>query len=198
MNGTGHAGSSSHRPLGFGSRAAFVRHGSAALSLTCWCGWSPNPWDSARRGGFLAGMICAARHGTGAAPSLARPCRAADRSGRSPDWLKMKNANAPAVKTGGGGGMGQRKAALRQSFRGWAGDQFWKVRRGLPRWGVGLRYRWRGGQRKKAPAYWGTELEVDPWGTWSLRPHPASVNLVPESLASPGSQAWPRCRPCPR
>jgi hypothetical protein len=26
MNGTGHAGSSSHRPLGFGSRAAFVRY----------------------------------------------------------------------------------------------------------------------------------------------------------------------------
>ena len=30
MNGTGHAGSSSHRPLGFGSQAAFVCHRTAA------------------------------------------------------------------------------------------------------------------------------------------------------------------------
>jgi len=36
MNGTGHAGSSSHRPLGFGSRAAFVCHRTVA----------PN-WDAA-------------------------------------------------------------------------------------------------------------------------------------------------------
>ena len=28
------------------------------------------------------------------------------RSGRSPDWLKMKNANAPAVKREAEGGMG--------------------------------------------------------------------------------------------
>ena len=29
------------------------------------------------------------------------------RSGRSPDWLKFKNPEAPAVKTGGRGGLGE-------------------------------------------------------------------------------------------
>ena len=29
------------------------------------------------------------------------------RSGRSPDWIKMKNPDAPSGEAGGGGGVGQ-------------------------------------------------------------------------------------------
>ena len=34
------------------------------------------------------------------------------RSGRSPDWLKMKNADAPAVQTRSRRGLGQRSMAI--------------------------------------------------------------------------------------
>src|SRR5262249_6769251 len=40
------------------------------------------------------------------------------RSGRSPDWLKMKNADAPAVKARSRGRLGQGEVAITAKIRG--------------------------------------------------------------------------------
>ena len=84
-----------------------VRHRSRRYCGMPWSACSSTSTWSTRTGGRLPPRLHLGHEGI-VSKRLGSPYR----SGRSPDWLKMKNPDAPAVKPRGGGGLGEGEVAL--------------------------------------------------------------------------------------